>query len=92
MGGSRWYEYVEPLTRTLHNFDSLVSAFRIDGRNVAINPRYIVMVEDFIVVESDFITENPNVEKKSGTVRFLVEPGTKVERNNESDRGCVSWF
>ena len=89
MGGSRWYEYVEHFQFESIDPDGVVIVDRIDGKNVWVNPKYIVQAEDFVLVEADYDTTNPNYGQGKMKVKFLVEEDAKLVRIDEYDRGVV---
>ena len=78
MGGSRWPEYVRRIPMNALPSNEMFIFTDIDGRTKIINTRYIVMVEQYTLVECTYYSENPYYPKGLCTVKYLVDDGQKV--------------
>ena len=79
MGGASWYEYVKKIPMCF-NFENMIPMERIDGKYISVNPKWIVMTEDFMFVRVPYTTKHPEYSKKPNRIlEFLIEPGAEIE-------------
>lgn len=83
MGGSKWYEYVERIPP--HNKLNEIQTFTtIEGKEIRLNPQYMVKIEDFTMVTVWYETTNQlfcreGNRKSLLNKKFLIEDGQTVE-------------
>ena len=57
-GNTTKTEYVSRICEDEINTDKIKTYVRVDGKNIKINPRYIIEIEDFTLVTAEYITLN----------------------------------
>lgn len=79
VGGSQWKEivHVNPETIMVGKMEML-ECIRWDGKKIILNPRYIVKIEGFILVEATCESRNHYCPGNL-TTRVLMEDGCKVK-------------
>lgn len=86
MGGSVWFEYVDRFLYLDIPMDKMKILTRIDGESICVNPRYMVMVEDFTLVTVKYKTQHPDYKGRILEKQFLVKDGAIINAVNEYDR------
>ena len=91
MGGSLWYEYVRPETIPANTIAEFCD---INGHEVSINTRYVVMVRKVTVVECATMCANHNFYKEPTLerFRFQVPNGTEVKQVEEFTKEKIYTF
>ena len=83
MGGESWYEVVERIDFDDFTPDKFITARNWKGKEICINPNYIVKVEQFTLASAILDSQNTNYKVGLHEYNWLVEDGHKIKLVND---------